>query len=54
LGFTIVSLKQGQLMYYLASLTRWFLDGMPFKECESWAYFCAMNNPFVELPDIDV
>ena len=25
---------------------------MPFKECESWTYFCAMNNPFVELPDV--
>ena len=23
---------------------------MPFKECESWAYICAMNNPVVELP----
>ena len=28
------------------------MDGMPFKECESWAYFCDMTNPFVELPDI--
>ena len=25
---------------------------MPFIECESWAYFCAMNNPFVELSDV--
>ena len=37
---------------HLASLTRSFLDGMPFKECGSWAYICAMNNPFVELPDV--
>ena len=31
-----MSLKQGQLIHYF----------------ESWAYFFAMNNPFVELPDV--
>ena len=48
-----MSLKQGQLIHNSASLTEsGGLDRMPFKECESWAYFCAMNNPFVELPDV--
>ena len=33
---SLVRLKQGQLIHYF----------------ESWAYFFAMNNPFVELPDV--